>query len=215
MADKTVDITVKIVVVGNAYAGKTSIIKRYCYGEMSKNYRATIGTDFATSTLVVKNKIVRIQFWDIAGQERFGTMTNHYYRDAHGALIVFDLTEDSSFKGVVKWKDDMERKMQPNNNVPTLLLANKCDLVKQNKSALAVLPTQVDEIVNQYKLLGWKETSAFTQENIPESIEYLVEKILEQPGLFEENESKSAFRVVRKDAKRTTVIEEEEYQCCS
>eukprot|EP01126_Amoeba_proteus_P048844 TRINITY_DN566_c0_g1_i22.p1 TRINITY_DN566_c0_g1~~TRINITY_DN566_c0_g1_i22.p1 ORF type:complete len:138 (-),score=2.89 TRINITY_DN566_c0_g1_i22:730-1143(-) len=72
------------------------------------------------------------------GQERFGTMTSHYYRDAlgmylfqppltplEGALIVFDLTDEASFKAIEKWKDDMERKMKPDPNVPTLIIGNK------------------------------------------------------------------------------------------
>lgn len=53
---------IKIVVVGNANAGKTSLIKRYCYNEMTKNYKATIGTDFAVKTVVINNITVMIQF---------------------------------------------------------------------------------------------------------------------------------------------------------
>lgn len=198
---------IKIVVVGNANAGKTSIIKRYCYNEMTKNYKATIGTDFAVKTITINNVTVMIQFWDIAGQERFGTMTNHYYRDAHGALIVFDMTDPASFQGVVKWRDDIDRKMQPTPNVPTLVLANKNDM----KGKCPTIPdNEISELVSRYEnFIGWKNTSAITQENIHESVALLIEKILEKPGSLYPGNDKGV------DLNSSKSAEEEDSRCCA
>eukprot|EP01126_Amoeba_proteus_P048837 TRINITY_DN566_c0_g1_i1.p1 TRINITY_DN566_c0_g1~~TRINITY_DN566_c0_g1_i1.p1 ORF type:complete len:220 (-),score=29.37 TRINITY_DN566_c0_g1_i1:326-985(-) len=194
---------VKIVVVGNANGGKTSLIKRYCFDTFSRNYKATIGSDFAMKTLNLNDTtMIKLQFWDIAGQERFGTMTSHYYRDAlgmylfqppltplEGALIVFDLTDEASFKAIEKWKDDMERKMKPDPNVPTLIIGNKIDLVKQNSTLMAVSEQQMDEICNQYEnVIGWQLTSAREDENINESIKMLLDKIMENTNLDDESD---------------------------
>eukprot|EP01006_Ploeotia_vitrea_P029789 TRINITY_DN62259_c0_g1_i3.p1 TRINITY_DN62259_c0_g1~~TRINITY_DN62259_c0_g1_i3.p1 ORF type:complete len:100 (-),score=27.43 TRINITY_DN62259_c0_g1_i3:533-832(-) len=65
----------KVLVVGDVATGKTSFIQRYCRGYFSDEYRATIGVDFALKTLTVNGVTIRMQLWDIAGQERFANLT--------------------------------------------------------------------------------------------------------------------------------------------
>lgn len=72
--------------------------------------------------------VVRLQLWDIAGQERFGHMTRVYYKEAVGALVVFDVQRVSTFEAVTKWKNDIDAKvvLQPDGRpIPVVLLANK------------------------------------------------------------------------------------------
>uniref|UniRef100_A0A8C4RQT8 RAB38, member RAS onco family n=1 Tax=Erpetoichthys calabaricus TaxID=27687 RepID=A0A8C4RQT8_ERPCA len=102
----------KILVIGDLGVGKTSIIKRSVHQNYSPNYRATIGVDFALKVLNWDaDTVVRLQLWDIAGQERFGNMTRVYYREAMGAFIVFDITRPSTFEAVMKWKEDLDSKV--------------------------------------------------------------------------------------------------------
>lgn len=68
--------------------------------------------------------------WDIAGQERFGNMTQAYYRGAIGAFIVYDVTRPSTFQSVSKWKNDIDAKVElplawGGGSIPAILLANK------------------------------------------------------------------------------------------
>ena len=90
-----------------------------------------IGVDFALKVIQWSpDIIVRLQLWDIAGQERFGNMTRVYYKEALGAFVVCDVTRQSTFEGVTKWKDDIDAKVSlPNawggGNIPVVLLANK------------------------------------------------------------------------------------------
>ncbi len=76
--------------------GKTSVIKRYCHNVFSSTYRATIGVDFALKKLNYEGQQIRLQLWDIGGQERFYSMTRAYYKEAHGALIVADASRFES-----------------------------------------------------------------------------------------------------------------------
>lgn len=79
----------KVFSTGELGTGKTSFIKRYVHQFFSQNYRATIGVDFALKVLNWdQSTIIRLQLWDIAGQERFGNMTRVYYKEAVGAFIV-------------------------------------------------------------------------------------------------------------------------------
>uniref|UniRef100_A0A673GXL9 RAB38, member RAS oncogene family n=1 Tax=Sinocyclocheilus rhinocerous TaxID=307959 RepID=A0A673GXL9_9TELE len=105
----------KILVIGDLGVGKTSIIKRYVHQNFSPNYRATIGVDFALKVLNLAQETVRLQLWDIAGQERFGNMTRVYYREAMGAFIVFDVTRPSTFEAVTRWKEDLDAKLSLSN----------------------------------------------------------------------------------------------------
>uniref|UniRef100_A0A2K6FV89 Ras-related protein Rab n=1 Tax=Propithecus coquereli TaxID=379532 RepID=A0A2K6FV89_PROCO len=109
----------KLLVIGDLGVGKTSIIKRYVHQNFSSHYRATIGVDFALKVLHWDPEtVVRLQLWDIAGQERFGNMTRVYYREAMGAFIVFDVTRPATFEAVAKWKNDLDSKLTLPNGKP-------------------------------------------------------------------------------------------------
>lgn len=168
----------KILVIGELGTGKTSFIKRYVHQFFSQSYRATIGVDFALKVLNWdQNTIIRLQLWDIAGQERFGNMTRVYYKEAVGAFIVFDVTRSATFDAVVKWKQDLDSKVQlPNGKpIPCILLANKSD---QQKQGIVTTPAKLDEYVKEHGFAGWFETSAKENVNIEEAAKSLVNKIL-------------------------------------
>ncbi|CAI9532805.1 unnamed protein product [Staurois parvus] len=122
----------KVLVLGDLGVGKTSIVQRYVHNIYSQCYRATIGVDFALKMVTWdKDTMVRLQLWDIAGQERFGHMTRLYYRQAAGALVVCDLGRAATLQSVHRWKEDLDSKvsLKNGNPIPTLLIGNKCDLI--------------------------------------------------------------------------------------
>ncbi|XP_071442101.1 ras-related protein Rab-32 isoform X1 [Hetaerina americana] len=173
----------KILVIGELGTGKTSIIKRYVHQFFSQHYRATIGVDFALKVINWDaDTIIRLQLWDIAGQERFGNMTRVYYKEAVGAFIVFDVTRSATFESVVKWKVDLDSKVQlPDGSpIPCVLLANKCD---QQKEGVVNNPARMEEYCKEKGFSGWYETSAKENINIEEAARFLVTKILKNDRL--------------------------------
>ncbi|XP_043284557.1 ras and EF-hand domain-containing protein homolog isoform X2 [Venturia canescens] len=179
----------KILVIGELGAGKTSIIKRYVHQFFSQHYRATIGVDFALKVLNWDpHTIIRLQLWDIAGQERFGNMTRVYYKEAVGAFIVFDVTRSATLEAVVKWKQDLDSKVQlPDGSpIPCVLLANKCD---QQKEGLVNTPSKMDDYCKEKNFSGWFETSAKENINIEEAARFLVKKILQNDQIMKGNGS--------------------------
>ncbi|CAH2225563.1 ras-related Rab-38 [Pelobates cultripes] len=168
----------KILVIGDLGVGKTSIIKRYVHQNFSPHYRATIGVDFALKVLSWdSDTVVRLQLWDIAGQERFGNMTRVYYREAVGAFIVFDVTRPATFEAVTKWKEDLDSKLTLSNGTPVsaVLLANKCD---QGKDGLKNNGIKLDQFCKEHGFVGWYETSAKENINIDEASRCLVNHII-------------------------------------
>ncbi|XP_066471560.1 ras-related protein Rab-32 [Tiliqua scincoides] len=178
----------KILVIGELGVGKTSIIKRYVHQLFSQHYRATIGVDFALKVLNWDCKtLVRLQLWDIAGQERFGNMTRVYYKEAVGAFVVFDVTRGSTFEAVSKWKHDLDSKvLLPNGSaIPAVLLANKCDQKKDSVQN----PSQMNQFCKDGGFVGWFETSAKDNINIDEAARFLVENILANLKSFPNEEN--------------------------
>ncbi|XP_077598462.1 ras-related protein Rab-38-like isoform X2 [Stigmatopora nigra] len=179
----------KVLVIGDLGVGKTSIIKRYVHRVFSQGYRATVGVDFALKVLQVDQATaVRLQLWDIAGQERYGNMTRVYYKEAVGALVVFDMTRLATFQAVLKWKGDLDSKVTLSDGrpVPAVLLANKCD---QRRLGLCAKLPKLDNFCRDHGFVDCFETSAKDDANIDAAISCLVRNILAyQTGKEEEEE---------------------------
>eukprot|EP01124_Arcella_intermedia_P034378 TRINITY_DN8511_c0_g1_i1.p1 TRINITY_DN8511_c0_g1~~TRINITY_DN8511_c0_g1_i1.p1 ORF type:complete len:231 (-),score=30.52 TRINITY_DN8511_c0_g1_i1:56-715(-) len=183
MAQARKELLYKVLVVGDIGTGKTSIIKRYVHGIFTFHYKSTIGVDFALKVLDWDPKTtVRLQLWDIAGQERFGNMTRVYYKEAVGAFVVFDVTRHSTYEAVKKWKSDIDSKVAiPNSTqpIPVVLLANKIDLVT-GKEGWGKSKEEMDKFCEEHGFVAWFETSAKDDTRIEESANALVKNILER-----------------------------------
>lgn len=169
----------KVLVIGEASTGKTSFIKRYVCQYFSNAYKATIGVDFALKSFKWDDDtVIRLQLWDIAGQERFGSMTRIYYRDAVGALIVFDVNKPKTFESVMKWKADLDAKvsMPDGSPVPCLLLANKCDLIRRSESDTETL----EKFAVDNGFIGCIYTSSKLDINVEQAGKLLVSEILKR-----------------------------------
>jgi len=170
----------KILVVGDIGTGKTSIIKRYVHNIFSMHYKSTIGVEFALKVINWDPKTeIRLQLWDIAGQERFGNMTRVYYKEAVGAIVVFDVTRIATFEAASKWKSDIDSKVTvgvEEKPIPVILLANKIDMAKDG---FVKSPSQMDQYCKENNFVGWFETSAKENIGIDKAAKFLISKILE------------------------------------
>jgi len=179
----------KVLVVGDIGTGKTSIIKRFVHNIFSEHYKSTIGVDFALKVMHWDSSTtVKLQLWDIAGQERFGNMTRVYYKEAVGAFVVFDVTRTSTFEAVTKWKNDLDQKvtLPPDDRpIPVVLLANKADLARDPSLKTA---QQLDKYCEENGFIGCFETSAKNNTNIEKAAKALVARILENDRQEEGND---------------------------
>jgi len=123
---------------------------------------------------MIEGKVVKLQIWDTAGQERFAQVTQHYYRDADGAILVFDITCRKSFESVETWVDALEN-ATGTNIITKLLVGNKCDLEDQRKISKA----QANELA---KLISapYLETSAKDASNVDITFLNLAKKLVKE-----------------------------------
>jgi len=150
----------KVMVVGENHCGKTALVKRYVHNVFSTAYKATIGIDFALKSLSwEESTTVRLQLWDMAGQDRGCGLTRVYYREAVGAFVVFDATRPRTLDNVLKWKEDIDQKVKSwdGSQIPFILIMNKCDL---NKDPTIPSTDELHQFAAKHGFAHFYETSA-------------------------------------------------------
>ena len=157
--------------MGDPGVGKTSFIKRYVHNLFDEKQKASIGVDFRVKQMMVGESLVRLQLWDIAGQDRFGTAVRVYYKDAVGVLLVYDISRPSTFETVVKWKDELDRRVVLSNGelAPVVLLGNKVDLESADADS-----EQLATFCEKHGFVGSFDTSAKTGQGIDKACRCLV-----------------------------------------
>ena len=123
---KDSDITIKLLLIGNTFVGKTLIVQKFLDNTFSKTTMTTIGVDLQYKVLDINGKKVKYLIWDTAGEDRMKTMTYAYYRGCHVVLIVYDVTSKKSFENVTTWVECVDKFAK--SNVLRILVGNKTDL---------------------------------------------------------------------------------------
>ncbi|KAF0977897.1 hypothetical protein FDP41_003219 [Naegleria fowleri] len=174
----------KIIFVGDSTCGKTAFIQQYVNNYFTSSYKSTLGVDFSFKEYDYdENTCFNLQ--DIAGQERFGTMTSVFYRDAVVAVVMYDVTNPNTFEHTKDWKEDIDSKVflpalheneADDIPIPCILVGNKIDLPKNDK--LNFKPSQLDEYCTKHKFAGWVEISVKEKTNMDKAVKMIVEQVL-------------------------------------
>lgn len=149
----------KIVILGDQYVGKTSILNKYKYENSEDKYTPTIGIDFLTKNVYLEDKTIRLIMWDTAGSERFKSLIPSYIKNANAIILTYDVTSKASFLSLDKWLSDIADKVP--STAYTIIAGNKLDLDSRRQVPLDEVKT-----FSESKGLKFIETSAKTGENI-------------------------------------------------
>ncbi|KAF9889941.1 Ras- protein Rab-17 [Aspergillus nanangensis] len=127
--------SVKLVLLGEAAVGKSSLVLRFVNNDFQENKEPTIGAAFLTQKCSLPTRTIKFEIWDTAGQERFASLAPMYYRNAQAALVVYDVTKPSSLTKAKHWVAELQRQASP--GIVIALVGNKLDLTNDGNDATA------------------------------------------------------------------------------
>lgn len=173
MAISDPDYTWKILLLGDGFVGKTSLVNRYVRNTFTKEYLHTIGMEPSFRDMKIKGLKIALQIFDIAGQKSFQRLREMFYRGARGGLITFDLTRPETLASVEGWYKEAHKKAKGSQFI---LVGNKHDLTDQRE----VSEHDAREVAEKLKMLDYIETSALTGAHVESAFMMLGKYILKK-----------------------------------
>lgn len=176
--DEDILTSLKILIIGESGVGKSSLLLRFTEDNFDPEQSLTIGVDFRTKRLCINGNTIKLAIWDTAGQERFRTLTPSYYRDAQGAILVYDVSNYSTFSKLETWLNELET-YSTKRNIVKMIVGNKIDMENREVSREEGM-----HFARKHKTL-FIEASAKTRDGVESAFEELVEKIIQTPDLWD------------------------------
>ncbi|KAM9961985.1 hypothetical protein ACTFIR_004857 [Dictyostelium discoideum] len=167
---------IKVLMLGDYKTGKGSVLRRYHYNEFEFGV-SSIGVDFVIRDYgIVNGKYYKIQIWDANSCERFRSITQSYYRGAHGFMLLYDCTNQESFNNLQFWINEIINKSPNSNNSTIVIIGNKCDLINDIK----IDPIKSKLFCDSKSITSFQNVSAKDSININEPFEILFKQIIEK-----------------------------------
>ena len=153
--------------------GKSCVILRYVEGDFPGNIMSSIGVDFKTKQIDYADRLVKMQIWDTAGHEKFRTITTSYYKSAHAIIILYDITQKTSFDHIKNWITEIDKFGKQ--GVLKVIVGNKLDLENNRK----IKKEDAENLAAKYGVKLW-EISAKDNTNIEEMFTDTIKTLLER-----------------------------------
>ena len=150
------DLSFKLVVIGDSGVGKSSLTKRATTDTFDIYYSPTIGFEYYTFKIRIKDTDVRLQIWDTCGQENYRSLISSFYRNSSIAILVYAIDNKNSFKNLEVWMNDL--KMNSNPDVKIFLIGNKSDLENRRE----VSYSEAEKFSKEHGMNFFLEASAKT-----------------------------------------------------
>jgi len=161
----------KLVLLGESAVGKSSLVLRFVRDQFDDYRESTIGAAFLTQTVNLDDGTsVKFEIWDTAGQERYKSLAPMYYRNAHCAVVVYDITQTASLEKAKTWIRELQRQADP--SIVIALCGNKTDLAERRQVSQEEAQKYAEE-----EGLMWGETSAKSGEGVTEIFHAIAKKL--------------------------------------
>ena len=172
--------SVHLLLVGDSSVGKSCCLSRFTSDSFNHNLVSTIGLDYKLKNISYKQDNYKLLLWDTAGQERFRTITPSFFRNAHGVMIVYDVTDRATFEHVDYWLHQIENHAKKELRI--MIVGNKIDLPLSKRKGIY---KERQVTIEEGKLLAdsmgmlFYETSALKNVNINLAFNSLTNVVIE------------------------------------
>ena len=175
---RLIELAEKVVVIGDVFVGKTSLLLRYKLNMFSDDVKSTLGYDsYEQEVSLSDGRTMKLWIWDTAGSERFRGTVSLYYKNAKAIIVVFDMTNRGSFDKVDFWKDEIDNYAEK--ETVRVLVGNKNDLVEQR----TVMKEEAQALSKKLGFDFYIETSAKVESDpsVRKLFDTVAEKIKQRP----------------------------------
>ncbi|MEO9869149.1 Rab family GTPase [Ekhidna sp.] len=159
------EIVKKVVIAGHFGVGKSSLVKRFVHQQFSDQYLTTIGVKIDKKTVDVNGAQVKMMLWDIAGESTAMKIPKKYFAGTHGILYVFDISREETYATI---ESDLFEISKTLKGIPTIVLANKSDLVED---------TFIEDLRDKLSV-SFKLTSAKTGDHVEDSFLHIAKEMI-------------------------------------
>ena len=202
----------KIILLGEAGVGKTSIMYRFTLDKFKNTYLSTIGVEYKARELNFSNSKVNLKIWDTAGQERFRSITKQFFKNSDGVFLIFDLCNKDTIKKLNVWLKDIAE--NAGENCIIFLIGNKMDVKTRDIS----ISEEAKELADN-KNIDYYEVSAKTGNGVANIFEKIAKKLVEKTKIKNKNEEKKFKRNLNiedytKEERGKVEQNRNSYKCC-
>ena len=213
MKDNENNEVLKIVLIGEASVGKTSIIYQFIDKIFQEDLQSTIGGTFNSKSIKCNNnKTLNLEIWDTAGQERYRCVTKMFYKEADVAILVYDITSKSSFEELKNYWVEQVLEASPK-NIMLVIVANKSDLIDNEQVDEEEARNYAKKVKADFFVISAKENNSVNELFKSIAKKYSGAKSVE---VIEENDDIMSFRKIRKESVRVTkaFTKKKKVGCC-
>jgi small GTP-binding protein len=213
MKDNENNEVLKIVLIGEASVGKTSIIFQFIDKIFQEDLQSTIGGTFNSKSIKCNNnKTLNLEIWDTAGQERYRCVTKMFYKEADVAILVYDITSKSSFEELKNYWVEQVLEASPK-NIMLVIVANKSDLIDNEQVDEEEARNYAKKVKADFFVISAKENNSVNELFKSIAKKYSGANSVE---VIEENDDIMSFRKIRKESVRVTkaFTKKKKVGCC-
>jgi Ras-related protein Rab-1A len=164
------NVQVKIMLLGNQAVGKSSLMLRYSDDIFNVSMMGTAGIDIKKRVVKINDDLIKVMIYDTAGHDRFRSITQKTYKGAKGIVLVYDVSDRSTFESVTEWMEHI--KTHAESDVQVILVGNKMDITNKQISEEDGI-----QLAKKYNVL-FMETSALTGNNVETAFNLLLQGII-------------------------------------
>ena len=189
--EENIDLSYKVIVIGDPYVGKTSIVQSLINKDNSlQNYKATIGFDISNYYAKINEKKIRLKLWDTCGLIDFNSVTKNLFHDTSLAIIVFSVDEKDSFTHLTNWIN--LAKSNSGADLQLIIVGNKIDLERK------VTEDDINRFKSENNIDIYIETSVKDNKFVKEVFENVLVLLYEKNKKDENNEEQKREDLTRK-----------------